>query len=601
MAEQTEDLRIIRISTAGSVDDGKSTLIGRLLYDTKSIFEDQYEALKRTSEHRGESEVNLALLTDGLRAEREQGITIDVAYRYFATPKRRFIVADTPGHQQYTRNMITGASTADAALILIDARHGMTDQSKRHAFIASLLRVPQVVIVVNKMDLVGFEEHVFESIKRSFVEFSSKLDLPNVQFIPISALLGDNVVDKSGSMPWYTGPPVLDVLENLQDSARRSPPELRLPVQLVLRPHQDFRGFAGQLASGAIRQGEELTVIPSGQKARVKQLFDLDSDIEEATVGTNIVLTLDREVDISRGDMLARPGNLPSITQEFEAVICWMNEQRAVAGKPYVLRHTTREVSATLTQIVYRFDVETLHRDPVHTLDLNDIGRVVVSTGKPIFIDTYEHNRNTGGFLLIDPVSNTVVAAGMVTRTSRASAAQENVREAEVVWMTGLSGAGKSTIADALVERLRLEGIQAARLDGDDLRTGLNSDLGFSPEDRNENLRRAAHVARLYSGLGNVTVCSFITPTNADRRLVREILGNREIELFVKTSLATAEERDPKGLYKRARAGEIPQFTGITAPFEEPEAANLVIDTEQTPVQQAVEQILNAILQRRRQ
>jgi len=594
-----DDDRIVRISTAGSVDDGKSTLIGRLLYETKSIFEDQYEALRRTSQHRGEAEVNLALLTDGLRAEREQGITIDVAYRYFTTPKRRFIIADTPGHRQYTRNMITGASTADVALILIDARHGMTDQSKRHAFISSLLRIPQVIIVVNKMDLVEFSQDVFNNVQRSFSDFAGKLDLLGIKFIPVSALLGDNVMQESSNMPWYRGAPVLETLEDLHDGQRKTPPDLRIPVQMAFRPNQDFRGFAAQISSGTLRKGDELTVLPSGQKAKVKQLFDVDSERNEAASGDNVVITLDREVDVSRGDMFARPRNLPTVTQAFEASVCWMNETPAMVGKPYVVRHTTREVGGTIEEIVYRFDVETLHRDPTHTLGLNDVGRVTISTGKPIFLDTYEHNRNTGGFLIIDPVSNNVVAAGMVTRTSSSTSTALTHREAEVIWMTGLSGSGKSTIADAVVARLKSEGIQSARLDGDDLRTGLNSDLGFSPEQRHENLRRAAHVAKLFGNLGNVTVCSFITPTNADRELVRSVLGDREIEVYVKANLEECERRDPKGLYKRARRGEILEFTGVSAPFEEPTRQDIVIDTQFMSIDEAVEHIVGLLLARR--
>ena len=593
-----EGLQIVRISTAGSVDDGKSTLIGRLLYETKSIFEDQYEALRRTSEHRGEAEVNLALLTDGLRAEREQGITIDVAYRYFATPKRRFIVADTPGHQQYTRNMITGASTADAAIILVDARNGMTDQSKRHAFIASLLRVPQVAVVVNKMDLEGFREDVFEQIRHSFMDYASRLELGQVQFIPVSALLGDNVVERSDNTPWYRGPSVLEFLEGIEDVAH-TPPELRLSVQLVLRPHQNFRGFAGKVASGLLRPGEEIVVLPSGQKAVIKEVFDLDGKVKEALAGSNVVFTLDREVDVSRGDMVVRPRNVPVTTQAFEAVICWMNEEKAVRGKPYVLKLGTREVSATLDEIIYRFDVSTLHRDPSPHLELNDIGRVVISTGRPVFLDTYEHNRNVGGFILLDPVTNNVMAAGMVTRANPAEVQRVSTKAADVVWMTGLSGAGKSTIADAVVERLRLEGYAAARLDGDDLRTGLNADLGFSVEDRAENLRRSAHVARLYAGLGNITVCSFITPLNSDRDRVREILGPQYVGVFVKTSLAECERRDPKGLYKRARAGEIKDFTGITAAFEEPPDSDLVLDTGELSVEEAADRIIKVLLERR--
>jgi len=583
-----DDLEILRISTAGSVDDGKSTLLGRLLYDTKSIFEDQYDALKRASEHRGEAEVNLALLTDGLRAEREQGITIDVAYRYFATPRKRFIVADTPGHRQYTRNMITGASTADASMVLIDARNGITDQSKRHAFITSLLRVPQVVVVINKMDLVGFSEEVFLAIRKSFLEYASKLSLPNLTFIPVSALLGDNVVEASGNMPWYRGLPVLGYLEDLPSERRRGPTDFRLPVQYVLRPNQDFRGYMGQVASGTLRVNEEIVVLPSGQRAQVKELFDLDGPVNQVAAGMNALVTLDREVDVSRGDMIVRSRNTPSVTQTFEAVVCWMSADHSVIGKSYVLRHTTRETSAVLEDVVYRFDIDTLHRDETHRLDMNDIGRIVVSTGLPVFLDTYEHNRAMGSFLLVDPVSNSVAAAGMVIRANRGELPEEQSRTSQILWLTGLSGAGKSTIADALVEQLRLDGLQAARLDGDDLRTGLNSDLGFSQEDRTENLRRAAHVAGLIARLGHVTVCSFITPMNADRRMIRKILGTQYTEVYVRTGIQECERRDPKGHYQRARSGQLQGFTGISSPFEEPESPEIVIDTEQTSIEEAV-------------
>jgi bifunctional enzyme CysN/CysC len=586
----SEDLRMVRLSTAGSVDDGKSTLIGRLLYDTKSIFEDQYEAIRRMSEHRGESEVNLALLTDGLRAEREQGITIDVAYRYFATPRCRFIIADTPGHQQYTRNMITGASTADVAVVLVDARNGLTDQSKRHAFISSLLRIPHVIVLINKMDLVEFSEERYNEIKTDFLDYADRLVLGSLRFIPASALLGDNVVNGSDNMPWYRGQPLLETLEDLATEGTQTPSDLRLPIQYVLRPDQNFRGFAGKVSSGVIRPNEEIMVLPSGQTATVVSLSDLDGPTDEAEAGDNVVLTLNREVDLSRGDMLVRPRNIPSLTQHFEALLCWMTDEASVTGRTYLLRHTTREVSARLEEVVYRFDIETLHRQDTTTMRLNDIGRVVISTGRPVFLDTYEHNRATGSFLLIDSVTNNVVGAGMVTRTFLQESGTR--KEAEVIWMTGLSGAGKSTLADAVVEQMRLQGIMAERLDGDDLRTGLNSDLGFTPEDRRENLRRSAHVAKLYAGLGNVTLCSFITPLNADRRLVREIVGDKFYEVFIKTSLSECERRDPKGLYKKARSGAIKQFTGISSVFEEPDNPELVVETENMDVETAARFLL---------
>lgn len=589
------DGEIIRISTAGSVDDGKSTLLGRLLVDTDSIYEDHFENLRRTSEYRGESEVNLALLADGLKAEREQGITIDVAYRYFSTSKKRFIVADTPGHTQYTRNMITGASTADAAIILIDARHGMTEQSKRHAFITSLLRVPQVLVVINKMDLVDYSQEVFESIEASFREYSHRLTISNLSFIPVSALLGENVVRPSEVINWYHGQCVLERLEELTPEGRRTPPDLRLPVQYVIRPDQNFRGYMGRLESGILRKGDELLALPSGQTVVVNQLFDMDQEVVEAETGANVLVTFDREVDVTRGDMLVRPRNLPSITQHLEAVVCWMSDEQSLTGKNYLLRHTTREVSATLEEVVYRFDVETLHRTAAHYLQMNDIGRIVLSTGLPVFVDTYEHNRAMGGFLLVDSVSNNVVAAGMVTRSQSPESPAHTDRKGQVIWLTGLSGAGKSTISDAVIELLRREGLNAARLDGDDLRTGLNSDLGYSDTDRSENLRRAAHVANLFASLGHITICSFISPLNSDRRKIREIIGDRYMEVYVCTSLAECERRDPKGLYKRARAGEIREFTGITSAFEVPDNPDLVLQTEGSTVEQVVRQLADAI------
>lgn len=594
----TADAEIIRISTAGSVDDGKSTLLGRLLVDTGSVYIDQFETLQRNSEHRGESEVNLALLADGLKAEREQGITIDVAYRYFSTAKKRFIVADTPGHTQYTRNMITGASTADASLILIDARHGLTEQSKRHAFITSLLRVPQIVVVVNKMDLVDFSKDIFDRIAGDFRTYCDRLSLSGLTFIPVSALLGDNVAERSARIDWYKGPCVLERLEELTPERRRTPTDLRLPVQHVVRPDQNFRGYLGKVESGVLRKGEELVALPSGESVSVKQLFDLNTEVEEVGTGSNVLVTLDREVNLSRGDMLVRPRNIPTVTQSFEGIACWMSEDPSVSGKRYILRHTTREVSATLDEVVYRFDVSTLHRNSAHFLQMNDIGRIALSTGRPIFVDTYEHNRALGGFLLIDPVSNNVVAAGMVTRSRGAELKSSGGSPGRVVWLTGLSGAGKSTISDALIGVLRREGLNAARLDGDDLRNGLNSDLGFTEVDRSENLRRAAHVARLFASMGHIMICSFISPLNVNRRRIREIVGEGYIEVYVRTSLEECERRDPKGLYRRARSGEIPNFTGISSTFDEPDNPDVIVDTEGVSVDSVVDRLADEIRKR---
>jgi bifunctional enzyme CysN/CysC len=592
------DLDLVRISIAGSVDDGKSTLLGRLLLETGQVYEDQYAALERGSAHRGEASINLAHLTDGLKAEREQNITIDVAYRYMTTPTRRFIIADTPGHQQYTRNMVTGASTADAALILIDVQNGVTDQTRRHLFICGILGIPQVAVVVNKMDLVAYSEEAFAAIQAEIRGAVARLQMPPLTYIATSATVGDNVMTRTDAMPWYSGPTVLEFMEGLSASTWLNPPELRIPVQCVLRPDMNFRGYAGRVASGTVRLGDELLALPSKQHAVVASLRGVDGPLDEAGSGENVMIELDRNMDVSRGHLLVRPRNAPTATQAFEAVVCWMSERRSVTGKSHVLRQTTREVSATVAEVMYRFDIATYHREGVKTLGPNDIGRVAIETGQPVFLDTYRHNRATGAFVLIDTVSNDVVAAGMVTSQSRTEEATEMAREAAVVWFTGLSGAGKSTIADAVAERLRLQGVQVARLDGDDLRGGLNADLGFNAEDRHENLRRAAHVARLFARAGSVTLCSFITPTEADRRLVREIIGANHIEAYVKASLATCEARDVKGLYKRARAGEIPDFTGIGAAFEEPTAAEITLSSEDSSIDECAEALAEFIVSR---
>ena len=600
MADATTeiDLDLVRVSIAGSVDDGKSTLLGRLLLETGQVYEDQYAALVRGSAHRGEATVNLAHLTDGLKAEREQNITIDVAYRYMTTATRRFIIADTPGHQQYTRNMVTGASTADAALILVDVQNGVTDQTRRHLFICSILGIPQVAVVLNKMDLVNYTEAAFASIQAELRTAVSRLQMPPLTYIATSAVAGDNVMTRTSAMPWYVGPTILEYLEGLSASTWLNPPELRIPIQCVVRPDMTFRGYAGRVASGTVRLGDELLALPSRQHAVVASLSGVDGPVTEASSGENVMIELDRKVDVSRGHLLVRPRNAPTSTQAFEAIVCWMSEARSVRGKTYVLRQTTREVSATLVDVMYRFDIATYHREDIPSLSVNDIGRVAVETGQPVFLDTYRHNRATGGFILIDSVTNDVVAAGMVTSATRTEESTEPAREAPVVWLTGLSGAGKSTIADAVAERLRLQGVPVARLDGDDLRGGLNADLGFSAEDRRENLRRAAHVARLFARAGNVTLCSFITPTEADRLLVREIIGKNYIEAYVSASLDTCEARDVKGLYKRARAGEIPDFTGIGAVFEEPRQSEITLDSEESSLEECAARLAEFIADR---
>jgi bifunctional enzyme CysN/CysC len=615
---------LLRFSTAGSVDDGKSTLIGRLLYDTKSIFEDQMEAVERASRQRGDPYVDLALLTDGLRAEREQGITIDVAYRYFATPKRKFIIADTPGHIQYTRNMVTGASTAELTIILIDARKGVLTQSKRHGFIASLLQIPHILVAVNKMDLVNYSQEVFEQIVTEYTDFASKLAMLDLTFIPISALLGDNVVHKSDNMPWYEGPTLLHHLENVTVGATRNVIDFRFPVQSVIRPHQDFRGFTGQIASGTIQPGEEIVVLPSGKQSRVQSIVTFDAELDEAIAGDSVILTLEDEVDVSRGDMIVRKRNLPQVANQLECTLCWMSEEPMNSHGSYILQHTTRQVRAYISELNYRIDVDTLHREQAETFRLNEIGRVKITTTQPLFFDPYPLNRATGSFILIDPTSNNTVAAGMIRRRARELdelVAQQTIRQrssnvtwdssqisrelrerqnghkAAVLWFTGLSGSGKSTVARALERRLYELGGHTFYLDGDNVRHGLNGDLGFSEQDRKENIRRVAEVARLGFDHGNITMCTFISPFQADREFARSLIPqNRFIEVYVKCDLEVAKRRDPKGLYAKAMRGEIPEFTGVSSPYEEPRNPELLVETDVQSVEDIVSQIMDYLV-----
>jgi bifunctional enzyme CysN/CysC len=596
---------LLRFTTAGSVDDGKSTLIGRLLYDSKSIFEDQLEQVEDASRRRGEEGVNLALLTDGLRAEREQNITIDVAYRYFATPRRKFIIADTPGHIQYTRNMVTGASTAELAIVLIDARNGVLTQSKRHGFIASLLGIPHILVAVNKMDLVDWSEEVFESISREYADFALKLGIDDLKFMPISALRGDNVVEPSENMRWFDGGTLLHHLETVNLGAGQNLVDFRFPVQYVVRPNQDYRGYAGRVASGAVRPGEDVVVLPSGQRTRIRAVDTFDGPLPEGGAGQSVVLTTEDERDISRGDMLVRPMNLPTVGNELDATVCWMVDEPLATGKEYWIRHTTRQVKAYVSRLVYRIDVDTLHREEVSGLTLNDIGRVQVTTAQPLFFDRYDVNRETGSFVLIDPHTNTTVGAGMIrgrvhdldeldAEVRAATAAAEERRRspnvvweswnipvaererrnghgAAIVWMTGLSGSGKSAIARLLEQKLFEAGCQTMLLDGDQVRHGLNGDLGFGVADRKENIRRVAEVAALFYGQGSIVLCTFVSPFEDDRRFARELVDEgRFFEVFVDTPLEECERRDPKGLYAKARAGEITNMTGIDSPYEPP-------------------------------
>jgi len=620
------EMDLLRFSTAGSVDDGKSTLIGRLLYDTKSIFQDQLEAIEGATRRRGEEGINLALLTDGLRAEREQNITIDVAYRYFATPRRKFIIADTPGHVQYTRNMVTGASTAELAVVLVDARKGVLTQSRRHGFISSLLQIPHVVVAVNKMDLVGYDRGVYDGIVEEYREFAEKLEVQNLTFIPVSALCGDNVVTKSGNMPWYDGATLLHHLENVNVGASRNLVDFRFPVQYVIRPHQDFRGFAGRIASGTIVPGEEVVVLPSGRSSRVRSIEIADGPLSEASAGDSVVLTIEDEVDISRGDMIVRRMNLPRSGDRFEAIVCWMSEQPLDPAVPYVLVHTSRQVKAFVSRLVYRIDVDTLHREEAATLGLNDIGRVEVTTASPVFFDAYAQNPATGSFILVDPYSNVTVAAGMIrgeVRTAdevfgraeeaparpvspdvvwedsgipREEREARNGHRAAVLWFTGLSGSGKSTLARELERRLFERRCQTMLLDGDRLRHGLCGDLGFGAADRRENIRRAGETARLFFEQGSLVLCTFVSPYREDRDAARALLPEgRFYEVHVDCDLETCRRRDPKGLYGKVARGEILHFTGISSPYEAPETPEFLARTDERGVEEIVQEILHRL------
>jgi bifunctional enzyme CysN/CysC len=615
---------LLRFTTAGSVDDGKSTLIGRLLYDSKSIFVDQMEAIEKTSKSSGEEEVNLALLTDGLKAEREQKITIDVAYRYFATPKRKFIIADTPGHTQYTRNMVTGASTADLAIILVDASKGILTQSRRHAFISSLLRIPHLVVAVNKMDLVDYKEEVFEEIVADFEEFAHKLEVNDITFIPMSALKGDNVVDKSERMDWYNGSTLLHHLETVKVDAADNVVDFRFPVQYVIRPGMHFRGFSGQVASGRIRPGDEIKVLPSGLTSKVKELVTRDGNLDVAFPRDSVTITIEDEIDISRGDMIVRKDNVPTIRNEFESYLCWMNEKALDVNKQYIIQHTSRQVQVFIDEIYYRINVDTLNREDAENLNLNEIGRVKLKTSQPLFFDPYQINQKTGSFIIIDPTTNVTVGAGMIRagstvskeigeeqRTelvspnvtwepwniSREEREARNGQKAKVLWFTGISGAGKSTIAKALEKKLWDDGKQTVLLDGDQVRHGLNGDLGFSPNDRKENIRRVGHLSRLFFEHGNIVLCTFVSPYTNDRDFVKSLFPEETdfVEIHVTCDPKTAQERDPKGLYAKAQAGEITNLTGYDAEYQAPTKASLTINTDEMSVEEAVEMIVKEI------
>lgn len=595
---------LLRLATAGSVDDGKSTLIGRLLYDSKAVMEDQWASVERASEERGHDYTDLALVTDGLRAEREQGITIDVAYRYFATPKRKFIIADTPGHIQYTRNMVTGASTAQLVIVLVDARHGLLEQSRRHAFLASLLGIQHIVLAVNKMDLIDWDRTKFEEIRDEFHAFAARLDVQDVATIPMSALHGDNVVTKSDRASWYEGPALLSHLEEVYIAGDRNLVDVRFPVQYVIRPHthehQDHRSYAGTVASGVLRPGDEVVVLPIGKTTTITAIDGPNGSVSEAFPPMAVAIRLADEIDISRGDLIARTNNQPRVAQEFDATVCWMADGASLEpGRDYVIKHTTRTTRAKVTALDYRLDVNTLHRDKTASaLKLNELGRISLRTQVPLLLDEYTRNASTGSFILIDPHTNGTVAAGMVLRDVSAQAASPNtVRHkslvtaedragrGKTVWLTGLSGAGKSSVAVLVEKKLLEKGVPAYVLDGDNLRHGLNADLGFSMADRAENLRRLAHVATLLADSGQVVLVPAISPLTEHRDMARQVhadAGFPFFEVFCDTPIEECERRDPKGLYAKARAGEITHFTGVDSPYQRPKNPDLRLIPEHT-------------------
>ena len=608
----TTGMPLLRFITCGSVDDGKSTLIGRLLHETKAIFEDQLSALEKDSKQHGTQggKVDFALLVDGLQAEREQGITIDVAYRFFSSDKRQFIVADTPGHEQYTRNMATGASTADLAVLLVDARKGLLTQTHRHARIVGMMGIRHVVLAINKMDLVDFDESVFKAITEAFKPIAEEHGFSGVQAIPMCSLDGDNVVARSTRMPWYSGPALLEHLEALDAAPADGGGAFRMPVQWVNRPHLDFRGFCGRVAAGVVRPGDRVRILPSGATSRVKEIVIWGGTLDEARAGDSVTITLEDEVDVSRGDVLAAADAPPQATDQLEARILWMSEHPLVAGRPYLLKLHNKEVTATITAIKHHVEVDTGVHLAARSLNLNEIGVVNLSLSQPVCFEPYTTNRVLGGFILVDKLSFDTVGAGMVDFALRrasnihwqaldidkAARAGMKGQKPLCIWFTGLSGSGKSTIANLLEKRLHAEGRHTFILDGDNVRHGLNRDLGFTEADRVENVRRVAEVARLMVDAGLIVVTSFISPFEAERRMARELFAEGEfIEVFVDTPLEECERRDPKGLYAKMRRGEMKNFTGVDSAYERPENPEIhLLTSGQTP-EACVEQVLKAL------
>jgi bifunctional enzyme CysN/CysC len=621
---QHERKQLLRFLTCGSVDDGKSTMIGRLFYDAKLIYEDTLRTLERDSAIHGTTGGGFdpALFTDGLRAEREQGITIDVAYRYFSTANRKFIIADTPGHEQYTRNMATGASTCDLAVILVDARHGVVTQTKRHSFIVSLLGIKHVLVAVNKMDLVGFRREVFEQIRADYIGFAARLDIPDLHFLPISALNGDNVVDPSPNMPWYQGSTLMHFLDNVYIGSDRNLEDFRFPVQLVNRPHLDFRGFCGTIASGIIRRGDEIMVLPSRKTSRVKSIVTFDGELEEAFAPQAVTLTLTDEIDISRGDMIVRPGNMPKLEQRFDAMIVWMAEQPLVPGKQYLFKQTTKQVNGTIDTMRYQVDVNTLHRRDAPTLGLNEIGRCAITLAEPIAFDDYRRNRGTGSLIVIDRLTNVTVGAGMImarvtadrrhdhwddepaslrlhSETSQVKPDERQARFGQrpaTILLTGLTGAGKTTLAYAVERRLFDMGRVSTVLDGQNLRLGISKDLGFTTEDRSENMRRGAEFAKLVNDAGLICLAAFVAPSEEVRQRAAEVVGrDRFLVVHLAAPIEICRERAEGNPYAEAEAGEIANFPGVSFPYDTPASPDLTLPTHELSVDDCVDQIMTLL------
>lgn len=624
---QHERKELLRLLTCGSVDDGKSTLIGRLLYDSKMIYEDQLAAIRKDSLRHGTTgdDFDPALLTDGLKAEREQGITIDVAYRYFSTAKRKFIIADTPGHEQYTRNMATGASTCDLAIILIDARNGIVTQTRRHSFIASLLGIRHVIVAINKMDLVDYSQDVFDKITQDYTDLTARLEIRDVRFIPISALKGDNVVEPGTNMPWYQGSTMMHLLENVHIASDRNLIDMRFPVQYVNRPDLNFRGFCGTVSSGVVRKGDEIAALPSGRRSRVKSIVTYEGELESAFAPQAVTLTLEDEIDVSRGDMLVHPNNVPNVAETFEAMVVWMTDAPLAPGKQYAIKQTTKDALGSVSAIRYRMNVNTLQREPSDSLALNEIGRCAFRLNQPLAFDAYKRNRATGAFIIIDRVSNVTVGAGMILDThtdaerrdhwetapksetlrERGSDVTPDERAARfgqrpaTLLLTGLTGAGKTTVARALERRLFDMGRACAVIDGQTMRLGMSRDLGFTLQDRSENLRRAAELAKVMNDNGLICVASFVAPSEEARQRARQVVGeDRAIVVYLSAPLEFCKAHDAGGIYERAASGELANIPGVSFPYEAPASPDLTLASDTMGVEACVEQIVQLLTDR---